>query len=77
MPIRTYYKLDKDTETWLEGEVKKLVQGGFVEPILESQWLSMAIAPVKKDEFGRPTLRRFCINFKPLNKVTVKDTKYR
>lgn len=62
-----------DTDDWLTQEVAKLVKGGFVEEIPGSEYVTMAIAPPKKDEFGRTTQRRFCINYKLFNKITKKD----
>ena len=49
-------------------ELQKLLNVGFIYPILDSQWVSpLDIVPKKNDK------RRVCVDYRELNKATLKD----
>ena len=51
----------------IESEITKMLDAGVIVPS-ESEWSSQVVLVKKKDDSIR-----FCVNFKPLNKKTVKD----
>ena len=63
-------------EQWLLENVDKWVGEGLIEEIkmTDAVHLTEASAPAKKDAQGNLTLRRLCVNYRQLNRITEKDT---
>jgi len=61
---------------FLEQEVQNLLKTHMIEeaPLGKSPYVSPPVIVRKKDEDGRYTKKRLCVNYKALNKLTVKDT---
>lgn len=68
-PVRCHQKKMLLTEgEILWKELDQLLDGGFIIPLQDAQWvLPISIVPKKNDKW------RVCINFKALYKVTKKD----
>ena len=49
-------------------EVKKLLQAGFIYPVVDSEWVSPVVVTPKKN--GK---WRVCVDYKPLNAATKRD----
>jgi hypothetical protein len=62
-----------DEEKWLVEHVAEWVQDGIIELAKNVLHYTEPSAPPKKDEQGKKTERRLCVNFKALNKITEKD----
>lgn len=77
-PARTRYKWSEQEKNrkanqWLLDHVPEWIQEGLIEET-QSKWhYTMATAPAKKDEEGKLTQFRLCVDYRALNKITRKD----
>ena len=72
-PIRIQnYKLNDNDKLWLIEEAEKLCKQGLLQRS-ESDWRAIATAAPKKNAQGEYKDRRFCVNYRALNKRTIKD----
>ncbi len=49
-------------------ELDKLLETGFIRPVETTEWVSLMVLALKKND-----KLRVCVNYKVLNKVTKKD----
>ncbi|MCO5592793.1 hypothetical protein L7F22_046796 [Adiantum nelumboides] len=69
-PVRQKLRrMGKEQMNALKEEVDKLLNAGFIVPVDNAEWVSPVVVTPKKD--GR---WRVCIDYKPLNAVTKKDS---
>ena len=72
-PIRIKdYKIPIEDEKWLIEEAKKHIKDGILE-YSTSEWAAKATAAPKKNAAGFKVDRRFCVNYRALNKRSIKD----
>ena len=71
--VPPYANRDPSDLIWLQAKAKELEADGLIEkcPVKDPKFLTQANAPPKKDADGKFTTRRFCVNFKALNKHTL------
>jgi len=68
-------KYDAGTIAFIEQQAKELVQQGLIAqaPVGNAPYASSPLIVKKKDEHGKLTQRRLCVDFRQLNALTVKD----
>lgn len=71
--VAPYANRDDGSLEWLKEKVEELLRDGIVEEAKPGKYVTQANAPPKKDADGKFTQRRFCVNFKQLNKRTLWD----
>lgn len=57
----------------VEAKCKELLQAGFITPCTSTKYAQNVVVAAKKDEHGNWTDYRFCIDYRPINKVTPAD----
>ena len=66
------YHINEADKAWLIVEAEKLCKLGMLQKS-SSEWRAMATAAPKKNAEGELKDRRFCVNYRALNKRTIKD----
>jgi site-specific DNA-cytosine methylase len=70
-PPRRYSSVETQV---LKEKVAELEAAGVVKPApANTPYASCPVLPAKRDSNGNWTERRFCVDFRPLNKVTIQD----
>ncbi len=57
----------------VEEKCKELLTAGFITPCTSTKYAQNVVVAAKKDEHGQWTDHRFCIDYRPINKVTPAD----
>ena len=57
----------------VDEKCQELLQAGFITPCVSTKYAQNVVVAAKKDEAGNWTDYRFCIDYRPINKVTPAD----
>ena len=74
IPVRQrQYRLNPKYSLMVKDELDKLLEVGFIYPVLSSQWVSPIVVVPKKSGPGGKVKIRVCQDFRKLNQATKKD----
>ena len=77
-PARTRYQWSEQEKNrkanqWLLDHVQEWLEEGLIEETIGGRHYTMATAPAKKDDEGKLTQFRLCVDYRALNKITRND----
>ena len=73
-PIRQrQYRLNPKYSMKVKDELDKLLEAGFIYPVLSSEWVSPILVVPKKTDIEQEAKIRMCVDFRKLNQATKKD----
>jgi len=66
-------RLSQKEQEIVDMKCKELLDQGFIAPCRDTRYVQNVVVAAKKDEQGNYTDFRFCIDYRPINKVTPPD----